>query len=140
RWEGLRLRAVDHAPAPPAWSAALLAPWAERRLQEIFPAAGVRVALEQSARRESGPTVESLFGGAPRHRPDGRPEVETGGQVSVAHAGGLVLAVSRDERRDGRIGCDLEPVGARTAEVWRDLLGEERFQLAGLIAGERGET
>ncbi len=39
-----------------------------------------------------------------------------------------------------RLGCDLEPVAARTAEVWRDLLGEERFRLAELIAREDGET
>lgn len=126
RWEGLRLRAVDRAPAPPVWSAALLAPWAERRLQEILPAAGVRVSLEPAGRRESV-----------RHRPDGRPETETGEEmISVSHAEGLVLSVTRD----GRIGCDLEPVAERSPEVWRDLLGDERFQLAGLIARERGET
>ncbi len=125
RWEGLRLRAVDRTPAPPVWSAALLAPWAERRLQELFPAAGVRVVLERAESRESV-----------RHRPDGRPETETGGEISVAHTGDLVLSVTRD----GRIGCDLEPVDERSPEVWRDLLGEERFQLASLIARERGET
>ena len=125
RWEGLRLRAVERTPPPPVWSAALLAPWAERRLQEIFPTAGVRVALERAEHRDSV-----------RHRPDGRPETETGGEISISHAGELVLAVSRD----GRIGCDLEPVAERSPEVWRDLLGEERFRLAGLIARERGET
>jgi enediyne polyketide synthase len=145
RWEGLRLRAVDHTRAPEAWSAALLTPWAERRLQDLLPGAGVRVLLETAERRDSAPTVARLLGGGPlRHRPDGRPESETGAQVSVAHAEGLVLAVFQDDRQDGRqdgrIGCDLEPVGARTPEVWRDLLGEERFRLAELISRERGET
>jgi enediyne polyketide synthase len=125
RWEGLRLRAVDRTPAPAVWSAALLAPWAERRIQELFPAAGVRVVLERTEGRDSV-----------RHRPDGRPETEAGGEVSIAHAGGLLLSVTRD----GRIGCDLEPVSERSPEVWRDLLGEERFRLAELIAEERGET
>jgi enediyne polyketide synthase len=125
RWEGLRLRAVDRTPAPPVWSSALLAPWAERRLQELFPTAGVRVVLERAEHRE-----------AVRHRPDGRPEAKTGGEVSVSHAGGLVLSVTRD----GRIGCDLEPVSGRSPEVWRDLLGNERFRLAGLIVHERGEA
>jgi enediyne polyketide synthase len=142
RWEGLRLRAVDRVPAPPAWSAALLTSWVERRLQEIFPASGVRVALERTAldpsgQRESAPTVTRLLGGATlRHRPDGRPEAESGEQVSVAHAGALVLAVARD----GRIGCDLETVSERTPEAWRDLLGDERHRLAELIGRERGET
>lgn len=136
RWEGLRLRAVDRTAAPPAWSAALLAPWTERRLQELFPAAGVRVVLERTESRESAPAVARLLGSALRHRPDGRPETATGGEVSVAHAEGLVLAVTRE----GRIGCDLEPVGERSPEVWRDLLGEERFRLAELIARERGEA
>lgn len=145
RWEGLRLRAVDDTRAPETWSAALLTPWAERRLQDLLPGAGVRILLETAERRDSAPTVARLLGGGPlHHRPDGRPEAETSNRLSVAHADGLVLAVSQnghsEGRQDGRIGCDLEPVGARSPEVWRDLLGEERFRLAELISRERGET
>ena len=40
RWEGLRLRAVDRIAPPPAWSAALLGPYVERRLQELLPGPG----------------------------------------------------------------------------------------------------
>jgi enediyne polyketide synthase len=133
RWEGLRLRAVDRSDLPAVWSSALLGPYVEGRLQEILPGAGVRVALE------AGDAVSHLLAGAAvRHRPDGKPEAGEDGshQISVAHAGDLVLAVSRD----GRIGCDLEPVAERSAEVWRGLLGEERFRLAERIAHERGET
>ena len=120
RWEGLRLRAVDRIAPPEAWTAALLAPYVERRLQELLPGSAVRISL--GADSDAGL----------HHRPDGAPE----GGISRSHAGDLVLAVTGD----GRIGCDLEPVAERPEEVWRDLLGAERWRLAELIARERGET
>ena len=120
RWEGLRLRAVDRIAPPEAWTAALLAPYVERRLQELLPGTDLRVSL-------------GVDGGAGlHHRPDGAPE----GSLSRSHAGDLVLAVSGG----GRLGCDLEPVAERPEEVWRGLLGPERSRLAELIARERGET
>jgi enediyne polyketide synthase len=118
-WQGLRLRAVDRIAPPEAWTAALLAPYVERRLQELLPGSDVRISL-------------GADGLGLHHRPDGAPE----GGISRSHAGDLVLAV----QGDGRIGCDLEPVAERPSEVWRDLLGAERSRLAELIARERGET
>jgi enediyne polyketide synthase len=50
--------------------------------------------------------------------------------ISVAHAGELTLAVAGE----GTVGCDLEPVLSRSASLWSDLLGEERFRLAGAVA------
>lgn len=142
RWEGLRLRAVDRIAPPPAWRSALLAPHVERRLQELVPGSRVQVVLEpgKNGKPSSRSAVVRLLGeDTPmRHRPDGRPEATSAGdgeQVSVSHAGDLVLAVTGA----GRIGCDLEPVAERSEEVWRDLLGAERFGLAQLIARERGE-
>ena len=119
-WQGLKLRAVDRIAPPEAWTAALLAPYVERRLQELLPGSAVRISL--GADSDAGL----------HHRPDGAPE----GGISRSHAGDLVLAVTGD----GRIGCDLEPVAERPEEVWRDLLGAERWRLAELIARERGET
>jgi enediyne polyketide synthase len=147
RWTGLRLRAVDRIAPPATWISPLFGPYVERRLQEILPGSGVRVAFlpagagrGASGRRDSGPALEELLGAAfVRRAPDGRPETATGEQVSVAHAGELVLAVSR-ARSAGRIGCDLEAVAARSSESWRDLLGAERHRLAELIARERGES
>jgi enediyne polyketide synthase len=118
RWEGLRLHAVQKIEPPEAWRAALLAPYVERRLEEILPGRHVHVSLGKGS-------------GDPHHRPDGKPDR----QVSRSHAGDLVLEVTAD----GRIGCDLEPVTGRTEEVWRDLLGEH-FALAELIASENGES
>jgi enediyne polyketide synthase len=127
RWEGLTLRAVDRIAPPAAWTAALLAPYVERRLQELLPGSGVRVSLDGGE-------------GQLRHRPDGAPEREKEGTagtgISRSHAGGLVLAVTGA----GRIGCDLQPVEERSEEVWLGLLGPERSRLAALIAGERGEA
>jgi len=226
RWQGLRLRAVDRTRLPAAWSAPLLGPYLERRLQELFPEANLRVALEapqapaaprapagtapsaggRAPRADSTAIVESLVAAAamatsaptqavigagavarapsaagpmapgamahvavaarpmapgastatatfhdplhshgaptpvPRlfHRPDGRPEIPGGPQVSVAHAASLVLAIAGEGSGDP-IGCDLEAVVERTAETWRDLLGGERFALAQLVAGQPGE-
>lgn len=161
RWLGLRLQAVDRTRLPAAWNAALLAPYLERRLQEIFPRAHLRVALEPApcgrrARPDSAPLVERLLardpmepGTAPpprlAHRPDGRPEVPDGTPISVAHGAGLILAIAGNgtKRRAGGgrscLGCDLEAIAERPAATWRDLLGAERFALAELIAGHPGE-
>ncbi|MEO6193211.1 MAG: SDR family NAD(P)-dependent oxidoreductase, partial [Thermoanaerobaculia bacterium] len=130
RWEGLKLRAVDQIAPPLSWTAALLGPHVERRLQEIFPGSRVRVALDRDGLDPSDRPGEI------RHRPDGRPETGAGNSVSRSHAGGLVLAVTGE----GRIGCDLQTVDERTEEVWRDLLGPERSRLAELIVRERGEA
>jgi enediyne polyketide synthase len=126
RWEGLTLRAVDRIAPPAAWTAALLAPFIERRFAELLPGSGVRVTLDGG----DGPPL--------RHRPDGAPErgERSAANISRSHAGDLVLAVTGD----GRIGCDLQPVEERTAEVWLGLLGPERSRLAELIARERGEA
>jgi enediyne polyketide synthase len=121
RWEGLALRAVDRIAPPEAWTAALLAPYVERRLQEMLPGSRLEIALERNGGGAAGP-----------HRLDGRPE--TAG-LSRSHAGDLVLTVTGD----GRLGCDLEPVIERSADVWQGLLGAERFRLAELIVREQGE-
>ncbi len=129
RWEGLKLRAVDRTQLPAVWSAALLGPYVERRLQEILPGSHIRIALEEKSGK-----------GAKRraHRPDGKPDsAEEGSGLSVSHAGSLTLSVANG---GGRLGCDMEPVSARTGEVWEGLLGAERFRLAELIARERGES
>jgi enediyne polyketide synthase len=45
RWHGLALRAVQPTALPAVWTPALLAPYLERRCQELLPAAGLRIAL-----------------------------------------------------------------------------------------------
>jgi enediyne polyketide synthase len=124
RWEGLRLRAVDRISLAGPWTAALLAPYVERRLEEMLPGSHLRVSLERAGN------------GLGAHRPDGKPEAADGLPISRSHAGDLVLTVAAD----GRVGCDLERVADWTEEVWQGLLGSERCQLAELIVRERGEA
>jgi enediyne polyketide synthase len=70
-------------------------------------------------------------------RADGTPLLSNGRQVevSLAHADDLTLVVTGA----GPVGCDLAPVHARSAALWQDVLGPERFQLATLLASETGE-
>jgi enediyne polyketide synthase len=75
RWLGLRLRAVDRTRLPAAWTAPLLAPYLERRLQDLLPGAGLRVALEAA-------------GGTPRRGRGGKAEATPEGRIRVPHRAG----------------------------------------------------
>ena len=147
RWQGLALRAVDAAPRPAAWPAALAGPWIERTLQELMPAAALAVeiapagqgkaALARVAVRSAGQ------GGLARiaRRADGRPIVLSSGPAAVvakADSRSLALAVAATGG-DSALGCDLEPVAMRPEREWRDLLGANRLELARLIGRELGE-
>jgi enediyne polyketide synthase len=148
RWEGLGLRAVERRPARASWPLALLGPYVDRRLEELVPAGVVRVLLtrrhgtrreasDDALRRLTRRAVEEGGAAAGVHRrADGKPEVLGGLEVSVAHAGGLLLAVAGQ----GPVGCDLEPVSAREPALWDGLLGYERRRLADAVVAERGES
>ena len=69
-------------------------------------------------------------------RPDGKPVCHGEEGISAAHAGDFTLALVG---ADGAA-CDLEEVAVRTETVWHDLLGAEKFDLAGRIADERVES
>ncbi|MFC7545989.1 SDR family NAD(P)-dependent oxidoreductase [Plantactinospora sp. GCM10030261] len=149
RWEGLRLRAVRKQDGRGPWVAPLLGSYLERALEDVI-GARVAVAVEPDAepdppvaedrdgehvrrRRARSQLAASRAFGHPvelTHRPDGRPEVAGDRAVSVAHASGLTLVVAAS----GPLGCDLEPVVHRPAEVWQDMLGAHG-DLARLVAG-----
>jgi enediyne polyketide synthase len=140
RWEGLHLRAVGAAQAAPA-APALLGPYLERRLPELLAGASLRAALTcgepGAGRRDQSDQAIRLALGQPLpvwRRPDGKPETPGERSVSASHAGELTLAVAGG----GPLSCDIEPVTARSAQVWQDLLGPERFALAQLLAAEAG--
>jgi enediyne polyketide synthase len=77
-----------------------------------------------------------LAGGATVHRrPDGKPEATNGQGVSASRSLDLTLAVAGSRP----VACDVERVAARSDQAWRDLLGNERFELAGLVAMEASE-
>lgn len=146
RWEGLRLRAVRKQDGSGPWVPALLGPFLERQLAELYPRSP-RVVVEpdgpQRARGRDGQRKQTAIAvsrilGQPavvRYRRDGKPEVDADVSVSVSHNAGLTLAVAMP----GQVGCDAEVVASRTADEWRLLLGAEEFALAELVARERGE-
>ena len=56
--------------------------------------------------------------------------------MSASHCGDLTMAVAGHSP----VGCDLELVVTRPPEIWRDMLGVERFKLAEVISREAQET
>ena len=141
RWEGLHLQKVEHIAADGPWVQPLLGPYLERRVQELVPGSQVTVALERCENGDrqgrSAGAIQAAIGAPTQvhHRPDGKPQVDVGYHVAAAHGADLTLAVSCP----APVGCDLEPVVARPADTWRDLLGAERINLARLIASEAKE-
>jgi enediyne polyketide synthase len=145
RWEGLRLRAVRKRDGRGPWVPSLLGSYLERSVDDLF---GGRLAVavhpdgpghdeSVDARRARTAQAAAHAFGRPvevRHRPDGRPEVDSGQSLSAAHGAGLTLCVAGT----GTVGCDLEPVATRSPADWADLLGRHAG-LAELVAGELGE-
>ena len=134
RWEGLELRAIEPLPALANWPAALAGAYLERKLSELLPSVGMRVALAAGG-RSSDALLDGLLGPQDRlgRRADGKPEATSA--VSASHAGDLTLTVAGIEVA----GCDIEPVVDRPEPVWRNLLSGEHFELARLIVRDCGE-
>ncbi|HET7463239.1 MAG TPA: SDR family NAD(P)-dependent oxidoreductase [Longimicrobium sp.] len=142
RWDGLRLRRAGPLAHTGGWAPALLGPYLERAVAELVPGAAVSAAVERDAgaEREARRTRalrRALGVRVPlRHRPDGRPEVPGAAlAVSAAHAGGLALAVAGA----APLGCDVEFVTPRDPSTWRDLLGDDGWALAGVVASKADE-
>jgi enediyne polyketide synthase len=140
-WVGLKLHKIADASAC-AWPDALVAISLERRVREMGAATELAAAFERDhttdRRRRSERAIQRALH-APhtvQWRADGKPEVQAAAiSVSAAHMNGLTLAVAGP----GPLACDLEQVSERPHQVWRDLLGGERWRLAELIASEAGE-
>jgi len=69
-------------------------------------------------------------------RPDGKPEVADGREISAAHHDNLTLAVASP----GRIGCDVEQAVYRPPCVWRALIGDEGIALVQLMQRKVDES
>jgi enediyne polyketide synthase len=141
RWERLHLRTINGTDFKGPWPEGLLTPYVERCLLELIPTASVSVAFDRdqtSHRRDrSTRAIERALGaGCVIRRADGKPTACDGRDVSASHSGDLTMAVA------GRapVGCDLELVTTRPSEIWRDMLGVERFKLAEVISREAQET
>ncbi len=134
-WEGLHLRAVAPTQELSPWPLPLLAPYLERKLQELIPAAGLKVMLDGICLNghNTQDTVRQMIGADARlmHRPDGKPEIlgRPDTHISFSHADQLTLILSGN----CSAGCDLEQVADREPAMWEKLLGGEGFALAKLI-------
>ncbi|MEU2249394.1 SDR family NAD(P)-dependent oxidoreductase [Streptomyces sp. NPDC019224] len=145
RWEGLRLQAVRKQDGAGPWLPALVGPYLERHA-EPHVGSGLHVAVvpadpsagtSREARRAATRQAISWAVGhrtEVTYRPDGKP-LAPGVQVSASHGAGVTFGVSGDLP----VGCDVEPVVARTEGEWADLLGAEGSALAERIAAEHGE-
>ncbi len=141
-WEGLQLHKVSPITWQSGWQDALLAPYVERRLQELIPAALLRIALRREISTDRSLRSEQAFQkvlGSPLEivkRPDGKPEVpRSDWKISAAHAGDLTLAVAGMTT----VACDLESVIERDQQTWHDLLGTH-YDLIQVINQDTHET
>ncbi|GAA0546971.1 type I polyketide synthase [Actinomadura livida] len=147
RWEGLRLRAVRKGDGRGPWVPALVGPYMERSLDDLFEDVPVRVAVEPDApsgaadegdRRARTALAASRALGrevALRYRTDGKPELDGETAVSASHGAGVTLCVAAE---GAVVGCDVETVAERPEAAWQGLLGPHTA-LAGLLAAETGE-
>jgi enediyne polyketide synthase len=166
RWEGLQLRKVSDRMPQASWQVALLGPYLERRIGELFPRVVISVAVMQKSVVQTEPSfrqghrdmvradeghvtinhliwteqaIQQALGTRllVQRRPDGKPEIIGECQAEVSAAHTGDLTLAVAGL--GPIGCDLEPIVTRSPAVWRDLLGPERFGLAEALAKEAGE-
>ena len=141
-WEGLELHKVSPIAWQTGWPEALLAPYVERRLQELIPATLLRVALHRENSTDRSLRSEQAFQkvlGSPLEivkRPDGKPEIpHSDWKISAAHAGDVTLAVAGMTT----VACDLESVVERDQQTWHDLLGNH-YDLIQVINQDINET
>lgn len=146
-WQGLKLKRMDGTAYAGPWSPPVLAPYLERRMQELLPQApSVALVREPAAktadrRRRSTEAMQRAIGKplTIHRRADGKPSTRGKWHVSAAHACDLTLAVAAPKETSA-VGCDLEIVQTRSRTTWQDLLGKERLALANLVAGESGDA
>jgi enediyne polyketide synthase len=142
-WEGLELQVIKHKDPQDTWISALLPPYLERQIKEVMPNADLTLIIDYDATVERRVRSDRSLLASQKskvksqkvyRRGDGKPELKNGEAVSVSHAGDLTLVVA------GSDGCDVEPVVSREVQVWEDLLGVRRFDLAQVVAQETGES
>jgi enediyne polyketide synthase len=132
QWRGLRLHRVRDADAR-AIAGPLLGPYLERRVEELIPEWRAAIVVEHN--RDADPAIQRAIGSPEQilRGPDGKPHTASDTwQISASHSRDLVVAVAAREP----VSCDAEEVVARSWDLWRDLLGADRFALAQSISAE----
>ncbi|KYC43741.1 beta keto-acyl synthase [Scytonema hofmannii PCC 7110] len=142
QWDGLRLQVVNQTVSQNSLAETLLGPYMERRIREFVTTADITVVVDKDPtvehRVRSDRAIRQALGSLDVpvwRRPDGKPEAIGSQAVSAAHAGDITLAVAGSEP----VGCDIESVVSRSVDLWKGLLGVERFALAEVIAQQVGE-
>lgn len=154
RWDGLRLRAVRKKDGRGRWVAALLGSYLERSVGDLVGAEVAVTVVPHSAAAQSETfdradewlrerrAITAVAAGHSlghpvqvNYRPDGRPELRDGRQLSASHTSGLTLAVVAERT----VACDMELVRERDESVWQGLLGPFS-ELARLVATDAGES
>jgi enediyne polyketide synthase len=126
----------------------LLGPYLTRSLEDLLGGPSLAVVVEPDGTDRTGGTpagrrerTEIALSRAVgrrvqvHHRPDGRPEVVAGAEVSVSHGAGVTFAVAGPID----VACDVETVVPRTVEDWAGLLWPALHDLRPLLAEESGE-
>ncbi|MDY6992630.1 MAG: SDR family oxidoreductase, partial [Pseudomonadota bacterium] len=137
-WHGLQLKQLSPIQWPQGWPQPLLAPYIERRLQELL-ATTVQVALEDHLQANSEVAFAKLLGTEAEivHQANGKPQVVGLEHLSIsaAHCQTLTLVVASETK----IACDLEQVMAREATIWQGMLGAGLWGLGQMVAQQQHE-
>lgn len=141
-WKGLHLQTVQGKDFTDVWSEPLLAVYLERKIGELLNLDDVSIALLNEPNLERRASSQKAFKQIVSdeteiiYRSDGKPETNNGIQVSASHCENLTLAVACKNQ----IACDIETVSEKDAEIWKDLLGEDGFQLAEKVSKSINEA
>ncbi len=135
RWSETRFRRLGTR-APLFWAEPLLSTWLTRRAREIIGADQLTVVVQRGAESLGRARTDLALQAAAGHALsvlrawNGKPDAPDGPALSASHAGDVVLATAAPDVT----ACDVEPVVARSAAAWRDLLGETGVALAAVLA------
>jgi enediyne polyketide synthase len=147
QWVGLRLQAVRKQDGTGPWLPALLGSYLQRQLGDVLgrqlrcavqPDTGSRAGGGIELRRARTASALAWATGAEitvSYRPDGKPEVFGGPQVSSAHGPGLTFAVAADTP----LACDVELAVTRANREWVGLIGADGLWLSEVLSSSRQE-
>jgi enediyne polyketide synthase len=139
-WKGVRLKSIGSELHQTSWIPALLLPYCERILSEVFPDSGLELRIEVQDERlntSEESSIDHLFGLRVNHRLDGKPYFldDSSVSLSIARSEGLLVAIKAEMES----GCDVQQIRRRDQEIWRAMLGEANYALAGTLSNETQE-
>ena len=140
-WQGLKLKRIAPIATPKTWPLPLALPFITRRCQELTGWDDLQLGLNASSVNRNERTGQLQSELLSEHeqvvkRSDGKPEIIGSSKaISIAHSHELSLMVLKN----GVVGCDIEAIEAKHENLWRELLGLNRFAVAQLISRKTSE-